>query len=114
MYGIAFVVAELIPVRVLSLVSPFSFSRTLSERAQLTSDRLQFFNQLLTIVSCLTSTWFVCGFAGMLWLHMNSPRSATEYNTGGWFSSPVRVALFLISVILVRPDLRRALLLAFA
>ncbi|GAA5923084.1 hypothetical protein JCM3775_007431 [Rhodotorula graminis] len=68
MYGVAFVIAELIP----------------------------FFNQLLTIVSCLTSTWFVCGFAGALWLHMHrSTRGA------GWFSSPVKIALFCVSVFLI-------------
>jgi len=58
----------------------------------------QFFNQLLTIVSCLTSTWFVCGFAGALWLHMH------RSNRGeGWFSSPTKIALFCVSVFLVRP-----------
>lgn len=65
--------------------------------ASLTLRHPQFFNQLLTIVSCLTSTWFVCGFAGALWLHMHrSTRGA------GWFSSPVKIALFCVSVFLVR------------
>ncbi|BGP43404.1 hypothetical protein JCM10449v2_007439 [Rhodotorula kratochvilovae] len=74
MYGVAFILAELIP----------------------------FFNQLLTIVSCLTSTWFVCGFAGMLWLHMNNARVPGRTDGAGWFSSPVKIALFIISVFLVR------------
>ncbi|GJN93988.1 hypothetical protein Rhopal_007051-T1 [Rhodotorula paludigena] len=72
-YTVAFIIAELIP----------------------------FFNQLLTIVSSWTSSWFVCGFAGMLWLHLYNPRLPENAGNGGWFSTPGRIVMFCISIGLV-------------
>ncbi|BGP13483.1 hypothetical protein JCM10213v2_001403 [Rhodosporidiobolus nylandii] len=66
MYAVGFVLAELIP----------------------------FFNALLTIVSCLFSTWFVCGLG-------DNPRLPENQGRGGWFSSPGRCVMAAISLLLI-------------
>ncbi|GAA6039393.1 hypothetical protein JCM8097_002834 [Rhodosporidiobolus ruineniae] len=71
MYAVGFVIAELVP----------------------------FFSQLLTIVSCLFSTWFVVGLGGILYFHLYNPRNTEKH--AGWFSSPVRAAMFGLAVFLI-------------
>ncbi|GAA5988698.1 hypothetical protein JCM11641_006508 [Rhodosporidiobolus odoratus] len=73
MYIIGFILAELIP----------------------------FFNALLTIVSCLFSTWFVCGLGGLIWFHLYNPRLPENAGRGGWFSSPARCVMAAISLFLI-------------
>ncbi|GAA6022596.1 hypothetical protein JCM10207_003918 [Rhodosporidiobolus poonsookiae] len=65
------------------------------------AELIPFFNQLLTIVSCLTSTWFVCGFAAMCGLHNRNPRLPENANNGGWFASPGRILMVVICVLLI-------------
>ncbi|GAA6044098.1 hypothetical protein JCM8097_008434 [Rhodosporidiobolus ruineniae] len=73
MYAIGFVLAELIP----------------------------FFSQLLTIVSCLFSTWFVCGLGGIIYFHLVNPNLPENQGNGGWFASPGRIAMIVIAVLLI-------------
>ncbi|GAA5903552.1 hypothetical protein JCM6882_002982 [Rhodosporidiobolus microsporus] len=65
------------------------------------AELIPFFSQLLTIVSCLFSTWFVCGLGGIIWLHLYNPRLPENAGQGGYFSSPGRIAMFIFSIFLI-------------
>lgn len=77
------------------------------------AELIPFFSQLLTIISSLTSSWFVVGLGGIVYLHMVNPK-LPEVVDGGYFKRPSRtfgtcVALSFVSDELVlfpdRPDL---------
>ncbi|GAA5843755.1 hypothetical protein JCM11251_006797, partial [Rhodosporidiobolus azoricus] len=65
------------------------------------AELIPFFSQLLTIVSCLFSTWFVCGLGGIIWFHLYNPRLPENAGNGGYFSSPGRIAMAIFSVFLI-------------
>jgi hypothetical protein len=64
-------------------------------------DDNSFFNQLLTIVSALCSTWFVCGLGGICYLHLVNPRLPENAGRGGWFATPGRIAMVAVSILLI-------------
>ncbi|GAA5863281.1 hypothetical protein JCM8547_002887 [Rhodosporidiobolus lusitaniae] len=65
------------------------------------AELIPFFNQLLTIVSALCSTWFVCGLGGICYLHLINPRLPENANNGGWLASPGRIVMIVVSLILI-------------
>lgn len=63
------------------------------------AELIPFFSDLLTIVSALTSSWFVVGLGGILWLHLYKKTGNPD---GGYFKTPTRTFFFFFSVLLVR------------
>ncbi|POY73092.1 hypothetical protein BMF94_3930 [Rhodotorula taiwanensis] len=53
------------------------------------AELIPFFSQLLTIISSLTSSWFVVGLGGIVYLHMVNPK-LPEVVDGGYFKRPSR------------------------
>ncbi|BCR90719.1 neutral amino acid permease [Aspergillus chevalieri] len=50
------------------------------------------FSNLLSLITALFASWFTYGLSGIFWLYMNK---------GLWFSSPRKIALTLLNVIIV-------------
>ncbi|KAI9923746.1 hypothetical protein ASPWEDRAFT_163996 [Aspergillus wentii DTO 134E9] len=50
------------------------------------------FSNLLSLISSLFASWFSYGLSGVYWLHLNR---------GQWFSSPRKIALTIINVLIV-------------
>ncbi|GAA5973686.1 hypothetical protein JCM8115_002310, partial [Rhodotorula mucilaginosa] len=53
------------------------------------AELIPFFSQLLTIISSLTSLWFVVGMGGFVYLHLVNPK-LPEVVDGGYWKRPSR------------------------
>ncbi|KAJ5946156.1 hypothetical protein N7454_002995 [Penicillium verhagenii] len=60
--------------------------------AWIIADAIPVFSDLLSLISSLFASWFSYGLAGVYWLHINQ---------GKWFSSPRKIALTILNVIIV-------------
>ncbi|KAJ5623029.1 hypothetical protein N7490_011634 [Penicillium lividum] len=60
--------------------------------AWIIADAIPVFSDLLSLISSLFASWFSYGLAGVYWLHINK---------GKWFSSPRKIALTILNVLIV-------------
>ncbi|GAA6026550.1 hypothetical protein JCM8202_002551 [Rhodotorula sphaerocarpa] len=61
------------------------------------AELIPFFSQLLTIISSLTSSWFVVGMGGIIYLHLVNP-NLPEVVDGGYFKRPSRTAATVLAM----------------
>lgn len=50
------------------------------------------FSNLLSLITALFASWFTYGLSGIFWLFMNK---------GRWFSSPKKIALFMLNILVI-------------
>ncbi|OJJ08139.1 hypothetical protein ASPVEDRAFT_179311 [Aspergillus versicolor CBS 583.65] len=60
--------------------------------AWIIADAIPVFSDLLSLISSLFASWFSYGLSGVYWLHLN---------WGKWFSSPRKICLTIINVMVV-------------
>ncbi|KAJ5611937.1 hypothetical protein N7528_009042 [Penicillium herquei] len=60
--------------------------------AWIIADAIPVFSDLLSLISSLFASWFSYGLGGVYWLHIN---------WGKWFSSPRKIALTILNVLIV-------------
>ncbi|KAJ5421502.1 Amino acid transporter transmembrane [Penicillium cf. griseofulvum] len=60
--------------------------------AWIISSAIPVFSNLLSLITALFASWFTYGLSGIFWLFMNK---------GKWFSSPRKIALTLLNVIVI-------------
>ena len=77
MWILGFIFAELIPVSIPRIFTAPSYCVVADRRLP---PPVQFFNQLLTIISSLVSTWSAYGVPGIVWFFMRKP----EVREQGW------------------------------
>ena len=64
------------------------------------AELIPFFSQLLTIISSLTSLWFVVGMGGFVYLHLVNPK-LPEVVDGGYFKRPSRTFGTIVALLFV-------------
>ncbi|CAG8090858.1 unnamed protein product [Penicillium salamii] len=60
--------------------------------AWIIADAIPVFSDLLSLISSLFASWFSYGLGGVYWLHINK---------GKWFSSPRKIALTVVNVLII-------------
>jgi hypothetical protein len=98
MWILGFIFAELIPVSAVTQhIKTSNTGLVLTENLPL----LQFFNQLLTIISSLVSTWSAYGVPGIIWFFMRKPQVKADGWRQAYFGSPLSTFFFFCSAISV-------------
>jgi hypothetical protein len=97
MWILGFIFAELIPVSFPT--PPLDLSN-----AKTDIHHLQFFNQLLTIISSLVSTWSAYGVPGIIWFFMRKPQVKADGWRRAYFGSLLTTFFFFCSSISVSRD----------
>jgi uncharacterized BrkB/YihY/UPF0761 family membrane protein len=95
MWILGFIFAELIPV------SPTATAIKGQRERDAHHLFLQFFNQLLTIISSLVSTWSAYGVPGIIWFFMRKPQVKTDGWRQAYFGSLLSTFFFFCSAISV-------------
>ncbi|CAI7565192.1 unnamed protein product [Penicillium viridicatum] len=60
--------------------------------AWIIADAIPVFSDLLSLISSLFASWFSYGLGGVYWLHINR---------GRWFSSPRKIVLTIVNVVII-------------
>ena len=60
--------------------------------AWIIADAIPVFSDLLSLISSLFASWFSYGLGGVYWLHINK---------GQWFSSPRKITLTIVNVVII-------------
>ncbi|KAJ5962776.1 hypothetical protein N7501_007717 [Penicillium viridicatum] len=60
--------------------------------AWIIADAIPVFSDLLSLISSLFASWFSYGLGGVYWLHINK---------GQWFSSPRKITLTVVNVVII-------------